>query len=351
MMNNQSEIKKDTNTVSFKEKVRTKVTEFQMNWNDPTNKRVRNKKIGQTSGGILRTLLLIGLCFVILLPLLQKFSYAFRHPNDITDPQVIWIPGTFSTETIRIALGYLSYSESLKNSLVLSAVTTVIQVLATAVAGYSFARLKFPGSNIIFYIVIFTLVVPNETLDLSRFLFYSNSPFFGLQLVYNTFSIYIMSAFGMGLRSAIFIFLFRQSFRNVPLELEESAEIDGAGVIRTFWSVMLPNARGSIVTVSLFAFVWQYNDYYFAHLFRYERTIPLLTTKLAAGSGSLAAVMVTSFGELLQNLGEDIKDDPLFFGLITNTAALLMMLPLLISYFFVQKLFVESIERSGLTGM
>lgn len=339
------------NKVPFKEQVKTRVKDFQMSWNDPTNRRVRNRRIGEGGGKFLRAFILIGLCFIILLPLLQKFSYAFRHPNDITDPQVVWIPGTFSVETIRIALGYLSYTESLKNSIILAAVTTVIQVMATALAGYSFAKLKFPGSEILFYIIIFTLVVPNETLDLSRYLFFLNNPFFGIELILNTFSIYIMSAFGMGLRSAIFIFLFRQFFRNVPIELEESAEIDGAGVIRTFWSVMLPNARGAIVTVSLFAFVWQYNDYYFAHLFRYERTLPLLTTKLASGTGNLSAVMVTSFGDLLRNLGDEIKDDPLFFGLITNTAALLMMLPLLISYFFVQKMFVESIERTGLTGM
>ncbi len=348
MMNN---TQKNKNQVPFKEKIKNKVKDFQMNWNDTTNKRVRAKRVGEVTGKFLRAFILIGLCFIILLPLLQKFSYAFRHPNDITDPQVIWIPGTFSTETIRIALGYLSYSESLKNSIILAAFTTVIQVMATALAGYSFAKLKFPGSEILFYIIIFTLVVPNETLDLSRYLFFLNNSFFGLRLIFNTFSIYIMSAFGMGLRSAIFIFLFRQFFRNVPIELEESAEIDGAGVIRTFWSVMLPNARGAIVTVSLFAFVWQYNDYYFAHLFRYERTLPLLTTKLASGSGNLSAVMVTSFGDLLRDLGDEIKDDPLFFGLITNTAALLMMLPLLISYFFVQKMFVESIERTGLTGM
>ncbi|MDY0064617.1 MAG: ABC transporter permease subunit, partial [Bacilli bacterium] len=181
--------------------------------------------------------------------------------------------------------------------------------------------------------------------------YFSNSTFFGIKLVFNTWSIFIMSMFGMGLRSSIFIFLFRQFFRNIPVELEESAEIDGAGVIRTFWSVMLPNARGAIITVGLFAFVWQYNDYYFAHLFRYERTMPLLTTKLAAGSGNLSAVMVTSFSHLLQDLGDEIKDDPLFFGLVTNTAALLMMLPLLFAYFFVQRWFVESIERTGLTGM
>lgn len=340
-----------TSNESLKTKINKRVKAFQMSWNDPTNKRVRSRKAGQFGGGLLRAYMLIGLCFVILLPLLQKLSFAFRHPNDITNPQVIWIPETFSLETIRIALAYLQYDQTLKNSLILTAITTVIQVISTALAGYSFAKLKFKGSNIIFYLVIFTLIVPYETLDISRFLFFKNTSFFGIKLLYNTFAIYIMSAFGMGVRSAIFIFLFRQFFRNLPIELEESAEIDGAGVIRTFWNVMLPNARGAIVTVSLFAFVWQYNDYYFARLFRYDSTMPLLTTKLASGSDNLSAVMVTSFGPLLRELGDQIKTDQLFFGLITNTAALLMMLPLLISYFFVQKAFVESIERTGLTGM
>jgi multiple sugar transport system permease protein len=350
MMKN-NEINTNLEKEPLKTRVSKRIKAFQMSWNDPTKKRVRSRKVGEFGGRLLRAYMLIGLCFVILLPLLQKFSFAFRHPNDITNPQVIWIPETFSLETIRIALAYLQYGTTLKNSLILSAVATVIQVIASALAGYSFAKLRFKGSNILFYLVIFTLIVPYETLDISRFLFFKNTSFFGIKLLYNTFAIYIMSAFGMGIRSAIFIFLFRQFFRNLPIELEESAEIDGAGVIRTFWNVMLPNARGAIVTVALFAYVWQYNDYYFAHLFRYESTMPLLTTKLASGSDNLSAVMVTSFGPLLRELGEQIKTDQLFFGLITNTAALLMMLPLLIAYFFVQRAFVESIERTGLTGM
>ncbi|MFA6890199.1 MAG: carbohydrate ABC transporter permease [Bacilli bacterium] len=324
---------------------------FREDWDNPTKKRVRNKRIMEISGGILRAFILIGLCFIILLPLLQKFSFALRYPTDITDPQVIWIPGTFSFENIRIAFNYLNYNVTFFNSLVLSFFSMCIQIIATATAGYAFARLKFPGSKLFFFAVLFTLVVPNETLDLARFLYFQSSNFFGIDLIFNIFSIYIMSAFGMGLRSAIFIYLFVQFFRNLPIELEESAEIDGAGVIRTFWSVMLPNAGGATVTVGLFAFVWQYNDYYFAHLFRYERAFPVLTTKLAAGSGNLSAVLTTSFGDLLRHLGEEIKDDPLFFGLVTNTAALLMMLPLLIAYFFIQRLFVESIGRTGITGM
>ena len=114
-----------------------------------------------------------------------------------------------------------------------------------------------------------TNVVPNEALDRSRTLFLGAYSFFGVKLIGNIFSMFILSLFGQGIRSAIFVFLFRQFFKGVPIELEESAQVDGAGVLRTFWSVMLPNARGAIVTVGLFSFVWQWNDYYFANLLKY----------------------------------------------------------------------------------
>ncbi len=205
------------------------------------------------------------------------------------------------------------------------------------------------------FFVSFTLVVPNETLHISRVLYFSSSTFLGIRLIGNVFSMFIMAAFGMGIRSAIFIYLFRQFFKGLPTELEESAQIDGAGVIRTFWSVMLPNARGAIVTVGLFAFVWQWNDYYFASLFQYSaNNFAVFSTKLAGGTDQLFTVLsgwVARGDTFFQDLtDETVRQNTLFYGLVANTAALLMMLPLLIGYFFVQKLFVESIERTGIVG-
>jgi multiple sugar transport system permease protein len=340
-MTNNNEVK----NITFREKWQ----EFKHNWSDPTKKRVRNRKVGNVTGNFLRTFILIGLCFIIVLPVFQKISYAIRSPYSITDPQVMWIPDVFSTEIIKMAAAYLVYNVSLVNSLILSFIIALIQVIATAIAGYSFARLRFKGNNIIFGILIFTLVVPNETLYLSRKFFFDYTSFFGVDLLRTIFSVYIMSAFGMGIRSGIFIYLFRQFFRGIPIELEESAEIDGAGVIKTFWSVMLPNATGAITTVSLFAFVWQYNDYHWAILYRYPRE--LLTVKLASGSGNLSAILMSSFKSFINAMGKEIASDSMFFGLLINTAALLMMAPLLIGYFFFQRRFVESIERTGITGM
>lgn len=352
---------------TVKEDVQRRFNEWKDSWKDVTKRKVKAKKVATFCAAFFRTFILVGLCFVILTPFIEKFSYAFRAPQDISNNQVIWIPENWSVKNIQIAFRFLTntkddayqniaFLQSIStffNSALLSAVTTIIQVLATAIAGYAFARLKFKGSNLIFLLIILTLIVPQESLQTARKLFFVNTSFFGIDLIRNGLAIYIMSAFGMGLRSAIFIYLFRQFFRGVPIELEESAEIDGAGVLRTFWSVMLPNARGAIVTVALFSFVWQYNDLYWAQIFEYAEkdVMPLLTTQLADGSESFNSVIATNFSELISEMGEGIASNPQFYSLILNTSALLMMLPLIIGYLFVQKLFVESIERTGITGM
>ena len=347
--------------------VKRRFKEYKESWENPIQRKIHAKKFGRFCSVFFRTFILIGLCFVILTPIIEKISYALRAPQDITNQQVVWIPENWSFMNIHIAFSYLtlmkdnSYKNiaflynisTFFNSFVLSLITAFLQVIATAVAGYSFARLKFKGNNILFYLVILTLIFPAESLETARSLFFNEWPFFGINLISNSFAIYIMSAFGMGLRSAIFIYLFRQFFRGVPIELEESAEIDGAGIIRTFWSVMLPNARGAIVTVSLFAFVWQYNDLYWATLFKYQdpNVMPLLTTSLASSANTFNSLIATNFQSLVSELGEGIAHNSNFYGLILNTSALLMMLPLIIGYLFVQRLFVESIERTGITGM
>ena len=336
--------------MSYGQELKYEFEQLRADLKNPTRKKIRVNNAVAIIISIVRAIILFGLCFIIIMPILEKLSYAFRSPLDISNPQVIWIPDIWSTMNIEISYSLLTMEgHAFTNSLLLSAIVTVIQILATAIPGYAFARLKFKGSNILFYIVIASLAIPNEALKVSRTLFFTYYTFFGYSLVGSTLAIYIMSIFGQGVRSAIFIFLFRQAFRNLPMELEESAEIDGASVLRTFWSVMFPNVRGTIVTVALFAFVWQYNDYYFANLFSYQRTHPLVTTALAGFSENLNSVISTQFVSLRQEMGDVIGSE--FYELIEQTAALLMMIPLLIGYLFVQRLFVESVERSGLTGM
>ncbi len=304
----------------------------------------RNRKLKAFFGGLIRYIFLIGLCFVILFPTIQQILMALRAPGDVNNPAVIWIPENWSIQNIRISMIVLDYWRALVNTFKLSAIVMVLQLASTALAGYAFSRLRFKGSNILFVLVILTIVIPPQALSLSQYLYFRD-----LRLIGKESSIYMMSGLGMGIRSGIFIYIFRQFFRGLPKELEESAMIDGASVFRTFWNVMLPNARGAMVTVGLFAFVWQWNDAYFVKIFEVStEQFPLLTMELInAVTGLKAALLYTG---ALSLIGQDVWENPLYLALISNVSALLMMLPLLLMYLFVQKGFVESIERTGIVG-
>ncbi len=310
----------------------------------PKTKLVWERKIGSFTMKLLRFIILFGLCFVILFPTIQQISMALRAPEDVNNPAVIWIPEHWSLMNLKISMVVLDYWRALLNTFKLSFIAMLLQIFSTALAGYAFSRLRFKGSNILFIAVIITIITPPQALSLAQFLYFRE-----LNLIGKESSIYIMSGLGMGIRSGIFIFIFRQFFRGLPIELEESAQLDGAGVFRTFWNIMLPNARGALVTVALFAFVWQWNDAYYVAIFNVStEQFPLLTMQLInAAEGMYQALFYTGG---LSLIGQNVWENPLFLALISNVSALLMMLPLLIMYLFVQKQFVESIERTGIVG-
>jgi len=311
----------------------------------PRTKLVWKRRISEFFLKFLRTILLFGLCFVILFPTIQQISMALRAPEDVNNPAVIWIPEHWSLMNLKISMVVLDYWRSLLNTIRLSFISMVLQLFSTALAGYAFSRLKFRGSNLLFFLVIITIVTPPQALSLAQYLYFR-----AIKLIGKEVSIYLMSGLGMGIRSGIFIYIFRQFFRGLPKELEESAQLDGASVFRTFWNIMLPNARGALVTVGLFAFVWQWNDAYYVAIFDVSNaeTFPLLTMQLInAAEGMYQALFYTGGLDLI---GQNVWENPLFLALISNVSALLMMLPLLIMYLFVQKQFVESIERTGIVG-
>ena len=295
-------------------------------------------------GSFFRYVFLIGLCFVILFPTIQQILQALRAPEDVNNPAVIWIPEIWSLKNLELAVLVLDYKDALINTATISFISMVLQLFSTALAGYAFSRLKNKVTNTLFILVILTIVIPPQALSLSQYLYFRD-----LQLIGKQTSIYLMNLLGMGIRSGIFIFIFRQFFAGLPKELEESAQIDGAGVFRIFFNVMLPNARGAMVTVGLFSFVWAWNDAYYVKIFEVSTAdFPILTMRLLNAAENMYAQLFYTGG--LDLVGQDVWENPLFLALISNVAALLMMLPLLVMYLFVQKQFVESIERTGIVG-
>lgn len=367
---NEQEVAKESKWKKLKEDSKAIYNEIVVDIKNPIKRMVYRRKISQKAIAILRAFIFFGLSFVILFPIFKELSQSFMNPIDYSNPYVTYIPQRPTIINYRVASLLLGYWESLLNTLKLSVITTLCQLFATSLAGYAFARLKFKGSNLIFWLVMLTLIVPPQAVALARTFYLQNfdilafgdNPGIFESLLGHTLTLsgegkesvfYITSITGQGIRAALFVYLFRQFFRGIPIELEESAQIDGAGIVRTFWSVMLPNARGIITTVALFAFVWQWNDSYFAGMYKVstEEVFPLLTRKLLSVSEKIGTIMNDKkFESFVASVSQNLGKNTQFQSAIVSTAALMMMAPLLIGYLFVQRLFIEGVERSGIVG-
>ncbi|MGG4143108.1 carbohydrate ABC transporter permease [Paenibacillus algorifonticola] len=295
-----------------------------------------------------RLTLIAGLSFVILYPILQKISTAIKSKTDLYSPIVIWIPQHYSLDNMKQAIAIMDYWQTLLNTFALSSTTTLLTAASCALAGYAFARLKFKGSKLLFGGVILTIMVPPTTILIPVYLNLKDFTLMGLIPLLTGKSINLLNTYwpfiltsitANSLRAGLYIFIFRQFFRGVPKEVEEAAYMDGAGVGQTFLRIMLPNAMPAIVTVLLFSFVWQWNDSFFTTT--YLTSSKVMSTQLASLPYNLSI--------FLQD-GASSKADPFYMSMVQDTGILLAILPLIILYLFVQRYFVESIERTGLVG-
>jgi multiple sugar transport system permease protein len=274
-------------------------------------------------------LLLLDVAFIFLLPLMRLTSTSMMNTTDQHDPTVVWIPRQFANDNFDRSFAALDYWNALRNTALVSLAAALLQTLSAALVGYGFARLKFPGRDALFALVLFSLIVPPQTIIIQLFVLYSK---FGWLDSYLPFL--VPSGLGMGLRGALFIFIFRQFFKGLPWELEDAAYIDGAGPLRVFFSIMLPLAQPAIVVVFLFSFVWHWNDNFEPSIYLTHPDKFFLTQNLNTIESTMRALHMLMTG----NTGTIMA------------ASLLVFLPLLILYFFVQRSFVESIERTGLVG-
>ena len=264
-------------------------------------------------------------------------SNSFKSVNDTLDPTVVWIPSGFNLFSFKTALELLKFGESFKNTLLIVLPCVIFQVVSCLFIAYGFARFRFKFRNLLFALLIFNIIVPTESYMIPL---YVNLKTMGLLDTYAQF--YVQALLGTGIRSGLYIFIFRQYFINMPKELEEASFIDGCNPLETFIKIMVPNVSAAILTVTVFSVVWYYNDYSLTGMLL-NKNFPL--------SIALTGVS-TSLGNQLQNMsglttGSDIK---LLSDSILSAACLITALPLIGFYAVVQKYFTEGIERTGIVG-
>lgn len=295
------------------------------------------KRLMKAGGGLLRTIFLLGVGYVTLYPMLFMLSSSFMSVSDTLDATVVWLPSGLNWFNFQKAFELMDYGAALTNTIAIVIPCVILQVVSCVFVAYGFARFKVPGLSILFAVLLFNIIVPTDCYIIPVYVLMTE-----MKLINTVWQFYLQALLGVGIRSALYIFIIRQFFRGMPKELEEAAFIDGCNPFQTFLRIMVPNIKPAILTVSVLSLVWYYND---------SSTIGMLLNDHYPLS-----VAVTSVGSALdtgmQNLtGQAITADlKLLRGSILAAACLIVVLPITAIYILVQKHFTEGIERTGIVG-
>ena len=307
---------------------------------------------------IFRFVFLLGIAYVILSPYIQMIATTFMGRHDFVDPSIMLIPKNPTLEYYREVFIRNEFMRAFANSLLSSITVAFLQTFVCCFIAYGLAKYKFKGNQIIFLLVILTMVIPHSVLqnamglhfryfDIAGILsFLSGGVIPGINLLNlpngialtNTFLPFIiLSITGLAFKNGLYIFMLRQFFRGIPDSLEESAYIDGSGDFKTFIKVIIPMSVPMMITVFLFAFCWQWTDLFYTNMF-FSGNSPLT---LNSDAFMKAPTTLTTMQDGL---------DSYVIPACTNAAKILLISPLIILYVFLQRYLVEGIERSGLTA-
>jgi multiple sugar transport system permease protein len=333
---------------------------------------------------IFRLVLMVGISYIVLYPFLTKIMASMMAPQDFIDSTVRLIPKNFTLDIYRAIINELGYFEAFTNTFILSFSTALIQMFICCLIGYGFAKFKFKGRNLLFALVVLTMIIPHQTIQYSmamQFRYFDILGIFkllkggGIELfghnimelgagfqsffssinilpdaignvqftangvnMMNTYAPFIVLSLGaLAFKNGLYIFLLRQFFRGVPDELEESAYMDGSGVFRTFFRIILPLSIPMMITVFLFAFCWQWTDNFYTNLF-FQKTSDIV---LFGRDGFVA---------IPKSLEMNYAGSTLYNTAIRNTCGLMIIAPLVVLYIFCQNFLVQGIEQSGLAN-
>jgi multiple sugar transport system permease protein len=292
----------------------------------------------RTSYGLIFTvllyLMLIAIGFVYLYPLLFMFVTSMKSPSDLLNPMVQWVPSELYLGNYIKAFKVLDYPTTLMSSILISLLPSLIQTVVCSVIGYGLARYKFPGKNLIFALILATFIIPAQNTVIPQMLTYRD-----LGLLGSIWALILPAVLGQGYRSAIFILIFYQTFLSLPKALEEAARLDGASDLKIFVKIGLPAAVPSYIISLIFSTVWYWNETFLTVIFLEGgiQSLPMQLTKFVQAYENLYPSNVVN---IFDRLNEAVKLSGTFLNI----------LPLLLMYFVLQKWFVESIERTGITG-
>lgn len=273
---------------------------------------------------ILRHITLILFSLIMIYPVVWLFLSSLKPNNEIFSTLNLfpskWLWGNYIKGWSAIP-GY-TFGTFFMNTFKLVFFIVIGTLISTSMAAYAFARLNFPFKKILFSILMGTLMLPQQILLIPRYVLFSKLGWT------NSYAPLIVPSFGAQISGAFFIFLMMQFLRGIPKELDEAAIVDGCGLYRVFWNILLPNCTPALFTIALFSFMWSWND--FLNQLIYINSVAKFTISLGL--------------RMFLDNAAAVNWGPLF------AMSILSLVPLLAIFFSAQKFFVDGIATTGVKG-
>jgi multiple sugar transport system permease protein len=269
---------------------------------------------------MLRHALLAAVAIAFLVPFYWMVISALKDNSQIFARPLQWWPNPVRWDNIRRALHYpgFPFLRFLWNSVFYAGCVSLGTVLSCAAVGYGFARLHFPGRDLLFAITVSTMLIPGIVIFIPTFVLFKYLGLLG------TYAPLIVPAC---LGNAFFIFLLRQFFLGLPQELSDAARVDGAGEFRIFWQIMLPLVRPALLVTALLSFIWTWHEFFGPLIYLSDRS----QYPLSLGLFAFRAQHTTEWGLLM-------------------AASTLTTLPLVVLFFCTQRSFLEGMALTGIKG-
>ena len=286
--------------------------------------------------------LLIGLAFIILYPFLVKLSSMFMSMADTYDDTVALIPKNPTLDNILYIFDKTPIAMALFNTALNSLLCATLATVTSISVGYGLAKFNFIGKKILIGVVLLSLLIPFSTIMIPTYMHFRYFDLFGIiklltgssvSTVNTNFPLWYLAFTGFGFRSGLYILIIRQAFCGLPKELDEAGMVDGANPFQLFLNINVPLVRSMAFVVFILSFAWQWTDSLYNNLLlptyeHFPRVLTIIASRPETALGSGTYVV----------------------SILSNTALLLIIIPLLLVFIISQRQLVQGIERAGLVG-
>lgn len=281
-----------------------------------------------TVGRVLAWLALALMTFLFIVPFLWMISTSLKDARLAGDGK--WIPDKFVWENYTEAFSFNDlWGQWWLNTIIITLVNVVGGVISTALVAYAFARLRWPGRDMVFSLVLATMMLPSIVILIPQYILFSKLPAFGFQGSENWVNTFLPLTVPAFTGSAFYIFLLRQFMRGIPMELSEAAKIDGANELRIWFQIVLPLTKPALAAIAIFIFQGAWEDFMGPLL--YLQSEKLYTLQLGLRQFEFAAGGTVNWAWLM-------------------AGSLVVMLPVLIIFVIFQRFFIEGVTLTGMGG-